>query len=404
MGVHGRSSIAGVESSASGVSRRGPGRLLPARLGPYELFDHIGRGGMADIYRARKAGDFGVVREVVVKEILPELARVDRLAELLAAEAKTAARLEHTNVVRIEDLQRDASTLFIAMEYVDGLDLRELFRVCSRQGTWIPPELGLWIVIELLHALDYAHGFEVIDEAGSLRRGIIHRDVSPSNVLISFEGEVKLCDFGIAKSYDGDGAEHLEGMVEGKAGYMSPEQARGEALDGRADVFAAGIILFELISGRKLYKAKPGESLFDVARRAERRPLPAAELPRGDELAAIVARALAVEPSERFATAGELARELSRYAAAANLPGSSLPLRRFLEEHVAEVVLEARRRRELATEAIGRGPAAELEPIPAPAPAPLVVAAAAPSRGPSWWAVIVVALALCAAVVFMFVR
>jgi serine/threonine protein kinase len=142
MGVHGRSSIAGVESSASGVSRRGPGRLLPARLGPYELFDHIGRGGMADIYRARKAGDFGVVREVVVKEILPELARVDRLAELLAAEAKTAARLEHTNVVRIEDLQRDASTLFIAMEYVDGLDLRELFRVCSRQGTWIPPQLG----------------------------------------------------------------------------------------------------------------------------------------------------------------------------------------------------------------------------------------------------------------------
>ncbi|NUP07936.1 MAG: serine/threonine protein kinase [Polyangiaceae bacterium] len=391
--VLGRSSLAGVESFA-GVKRRGAGRLLPARLGEYELFDHIGRGGMADIYRARKSGDFGVVREVVVKEILPELAQSERLAELLAAAARTASKLEHTNVVRIEDLQRDDRTLFIAMEYVDGLDLRELLRQCSRRGAWIPPELSVRIVIELLRALDYAHRFELQDADGNVRVGVIHRDVSPSNVLLSFEGEVKLCDFGIAKSYDGEIGEHattIDGMVEGKAGYMSPEQARGEALDARADVFAAGIILWELLSARKFYKAQAGETLFDVARRAPSRPLPEKGLPAEHVVRALLAKALSDRREDRFGSAAEMQRELERYAARASLVASPLKLRRFLQDNVAPVVLEARRRRELAARAIARGPIAEIEPVTIDTtPPPAIVR----KTSPAWSAVVIVALAL----------
>lgn len=381
--------------------------MLPARLGDYELFDHIGRGGMADIYRARKSGEFGVVRHVVVKEILPELAKSERLAELLATEARTASKLEHTNVVRIEDLQRDDSTLFIAMEYVDGVDLRQLLRHASRSGSWIPPELAILIVIELLRALDYAHRFETSDDDGSRRVGVIHRDVSPSNVLLSFEGEVKLCDFGIAKSYDGDPegsattGDAANGMVEGKAGYMSPEQARGEPLDARADVFAAGIVLWELLSARKLYKAQAGESLFDVARRAQVKPLPTKGLPEEDDVRRIVAKALAPDRDDRWPSAAAMVRELEAYAIRTGLAASPLKLRRYLEKNVAPSVLQARRRRELATSALSQGPVAELVPVPTvstEAPAPVV------RRRPAWSAVIVVLVALGLALAVAFVR
>ncbi len=405
-----RASIAGLEAAPS-VARRGAGRRLPARLGDYELFDHIGKGGMADIYRARRAGEFGVVRQLVVKEILPELARSPELSEMLASEAKTASKLEHANVVRIEDLQRDESTLFIAMEYVDGLDLRDLCRKAAKRGEWIPKDIALRIVIELLRALDYAHKFRFDDGAV----GIVHRDVSPSNVLLSFEGEVKLCDFGIAKSYEGaaatasraDDARVLDGMVEGKAGYMSPEQAHAEPLDGRADIFASGIILWELLTGRRFYKAAAGESLFDVARRAEVRPLPPLGLPHEDELGKIVARALCRDRAERYPTAGQMQRELEAYAARAGLLSSTLKLRSFLEQGFSVEIAEARKKRELATRAMARGDLARLAPVAVapeltPTAPPATTVPAAP-RGGSRSAWVLVALALlvlaaCAAV------
>ena len=129
------------------VSRKTPGRLLPHKLGPYELFDHNGKGGMADIYRARRANDLGVVRQVVVKEVLPELRSEVRLGDLLIAEAKLAARLTHANIVRVEQLGRDEGTLYIAMEHVEGLDLRELLRRCARTGVRIPIDVSLHICL-----------------------------------------------------------------------------------------------------------------------------------------------------------------------------------------------------------------------------------------------------------------
>jgi serine/threonine-protein kinase len=352
------------------AKRRSAGRLLPARLGAFELFDHIGRGGMADIYRARRKGGLGLERQVVIKEVLPEYANCEHMANLLAEEARIASRLEHPNIVRIEDLQREDGNLYIAMEYVEGLDLRETLRAASRTQTRIPIEVTIFIVEEILKALDYAHGYTFTNPSGLLRQGIIHRDVSPSNVLLSLDGEVKLCDFGIARSFDGvdldDASSELGGLVEGKAGYMSPEQARGESLDGRADTFAAGILLWELISGRKLYKAAPGESLFDVARRAEVPPLRSRGLPHEEMLFAIVAKATSFDREQRYATAAQMGEALGAYAAHAGFGRRSFMLQGFLEENFAESLREVRKRRELATRALAIGPLASVEVIAAP--------------------------------------
>jgi eukaryotic-like serine/threonine-protein kinase len=347
--------------------RRSAGRLLPARLGPYELTDHIGRGGMADIYRAKKKGAFGLEREVVLKEVLPEYATCDRMASLLAEEARIASRLEHPNIVRIEDLQREDGHLYIAMEYVEGLDLREALRGASRLGQRLPIEVSVFIVEEIAKALDYAHGCTFTNPSGLLRHGVIHRDVSPSNVLLSLDGEVKLCDFGIARSFDGaeldDVAIDLDGIVEGKAGYMSPEQARGETLDGRADIFAAGILLWELVAGRKLYKAGPGESLFDVARRGHVPPISPRGLPFEEELFAIIARATAFSRDDRWPTAAAMGEALGAWATRAGYGRRSFMLQEYLEATFGEAIREQRRRRELATRALGAGPVAVLEVV-----------------------------------------
>src|SRR6185436_12781180 len=148
---------------------------------------------------------------------------------------------------------REGSTLYIAMEYGEGLDLRELLRRCARQKVALPIEFSLRIVIEALKGLSYAH--RARGESGLWLR-IVHRHVSPANVLLSFEGEVKLCDFGIARA-NPLATRFSEETIAGKAGYMSPEQARGDALDARSDIFSVGIILWELLAGRRLYKAGP---------------------------------------------------------------------------------------------------------------------------------------------------
>src|SRR6185437_15099588 len=237
----GRASLAAIEQAS----------ILPRRLGRYHLFAHIGRGGMADIYLAQAETALGDARRlVVIKEMLSMLAHSTQFSDMLVAEAKLAARLDHANIVKVEDLGRAQGSLFIAMEYVEGLDLRELLRRCAKARVALPVEFSLRVVIEVLRGLSFAH--RARDEEGR-PLGIVHRDVSPSNVLLSFEGEVKVCDFGIARAHALAG-ELPEETIAGKAGYMSPEQARGESLDARADVFAAGIILWEMLAGRRLYK------------------------------------------------------------------------------------------------------------------------------------------------------
>ena len=339
------------------------GRLLPHALGRYTLFDHIGRGGMADIYLASARAGLGASRRVVIKEVLAELSENARFADLLIAEAKLAARLSHANVVKVEDLGRHEQTLYIAMEYVEGFDLRELLRRCAKQRVALPIEFSLLILMETLRGLDYAHRLRA-EDGEPLQ--IVHRDVSPSNVLISFEGEVKLCDFGIARA--NDAAEQLpEEAIQGKAGYMSPEHARGEALDARADVFAAGIILWELLAGRRLYKVTEGASQLEVARRAEVPPLAVrGDIPEEDRLHAVVARALAPVRDGRYPAAAPMLRDLEEYAVRAHMLASPIRFGEWLREHFSKEIIAARHARERALRALELGPAATLRPIEPP--------------------------------------
>ncbi len=344
----------------SEVSENDP---LPRRFGPYLLFDKIGEGGMARIYLARASSGFGAQRLVVVKQILPILSSSDEFSKLLIDEAKLAARLNHGNVAQVIDLGREDGRLFIAMEYVEGFDLRELLRSCSKDKIPLPLEYALLVVLEALRGLDYAHR-KNDDEGRPL--GIVHRDVSPSNVLISFDGEVKICDFGIARAI-GAGDQLPADAVQGKAGYMSPEAARGDDLDARSDVFAAGIILWELCAGRRMYKGEGGKApTLAQATTAFVPPLPARGAPDEARLHAIVARALARKRDDRYESARAMLKDLEDYVVAGGLVVSPLRFGEWMMTHFGSAIVERRSARERAAKAIDRGPLLSLAPLAPP--------------------------------------
>jgi serine/threonine-protein kinase len=362
------------------------GTRLPRSFGRYLLFDFVGKGGMAEIYLARQKTDLGATRLCVVKQILPALAGDPQFSDMLVHEAKLAARLNHANVVQVFDLGRADERLFIAMEYVEGFDLNDLLKRCARAKVPMPFELAVHVLREALRGLDYAH--RRADDAGA-PLGIVHRDVSPSNLLLSFEGEVKVCDFGIAHANDAlftSGQHEMDEALRGKAGYMSPEHARGEGIDARGDVFAAGIILWELASGRRLYRVDGGRvTLLEQARAAEVPELPKRGLPQEAQLQSIVSKALSKEKDARYASAGAMLRDLEGYAASARLMTSPLQLGDWLERTFGEEILEKRRARERAAAALERGAPVVVQPIaqatavaPTPAPPPVAPSTSGP--------------------------
>lgn len=304
---------------------------------------------MAEIFLARAETELGASRLCVVKEILPELADVASFADMLVFEAKLAARLNHANIVQVFDLGRTEGRLYIAMEYVEGYDLNALLRILSKKKIPFLLEHALHVVSCILRALSFAHRAKGED---GTPLGIVHRDVSPSNVLISIDGEVKLCDFGIAKANSRLGA--LTGVasdvgeaLRGKAGYMSPEHARGQPIDARADVFAAGIVLWELLSGRRMYRAEGSDSLLDVAKRAEVPALtPRGEVPELERLRALTMRALSIDPDERFESTAVMSRELDEYLTHAGVVTNPLRFGEWLRERVGTEELDERRERE----------------------------------------------------------
>lgn len=300
---------------------------------------------MATIYLGRTSTELGGERLVVVKEILPAHAKSEEFCRLLIDEAKLSAQLSHKNIVQVTDLGREQDTLYITMEYIEGLDLRELLRLCSKNKVPLPIEFALFIVLETLHALDYAHRKK--DEEGR-PLSIVHRDVSPSNVLLSVEGEVKLCDFGIALAAT-TGDVLPEEAIQGKAGYMSPEAANGTVLDQRADVFSAGVILYELLSGHRLYRAGAGRpSVLEQARAADIAVLPSRGHPDEDRLREIVMKAVTRDVSKRYATARDFHRELEAYVAKNRLVASPLRFGAWLMDHFSAEMIERRREHERA--------------------------------------------------------
>src|SRR5205823_3570216 len=219
------------------------------KFGQYVLVEKIATGGMAEVWKARMRGVEGFQKIVAIKKILPHLSDNQDFIEMFIDEAKLAAQLNHNNIIHIYDLGKIQSSYYIAMEYIDGYDLKTILKLAADRDNPLNVELALFIAAKIAAALDYAHRKRDFEDRDL---GLVHRDVSPQNVLISQDGDIKLCDFGIAKA--ASKASHTQaGALKGKLQYMSPEQAWGRAIDKRSDIFALATVLFELLTGRKLF-------------------------------------------------------------------------------------------------------------------------------------------------------
>ncbi len=282
-------------------------------FGSYELLDRIAEGGMAEVWRARSRGVAGFEKTVVIKRVLPSLMANPGFAEMLVREAKIAALLSHPNIVQIFDLGEERGAYFIAMEHVPGKDLGAVMSL-AEQGpdrARLSLPLKLWIVSEVAKALDYAHRRKG-DDGRPLH--IVHRDISPQNVLLGFEGAVKVADFGIARADQQElGRGEDPKVLRGKYAYMSPEQANGEPLDRRSDLFSLGIVLWELLAGQRLFRGGSTGETLERVRAADVPPLPEGLGPRG-ELDRILGRALARDRAARYASAAELQSDLAQLA------------------------------------------------------------------------------------------
>jgi serine/threonine protein kinase len=279
-------------------------------LGKYQLIDRLGRGGMAEVWRAKIVGPAGFQRTVVVKQILPHLAEDKHLLDMFVREARLCARLSHSNIVQVFELGDQDGEYFLAMEYVRGQDLVSVLRRHLGRTALPPPGFGAYVVREVCRALAYAHS--LTDESGK-PLGLIHRDVSPSNVMIAYDGSVKLLDFGIAKALN-EASEHLTqtGVLKGKFGYMSPEQVEGKPIDHRTDLFACGVLLHELLTGRRLFRGQSDAHTIDLVRAAEVKPPSFFNPEVPAELDRITLRALARNLDERYPRCDDLAYELDR--------------------------------------------------------------------------------------------
>jgi tRNA A-37 threonylcarbamoyl transferase component Bud32 len=280
-------------------------------LGRYELLRRLARGGMADVYLARRRAAAGVEKRLVIKRIRRELAADPRFVQLFVREARLTVGLAHANIVPVFDFGRIGDELFLAMEYVDGRDLAAALRRARERGEPLDPVLIAHIGAEACQALDYAHRRR--DTEGR-PLGIVHRDVTPRNVLLSFAGEVKLVDFGVASLAD---EEH--GRLRGTPAYMSPEQARGEPVDARSDLFALGLVLHEALGGEK---ARGGPDALAQARAGEVPALPE-HVPAA--LRRAVERATRSSPGERFADAREMQGALEQIVVEARAADPTWP-------------------------------------------------------------------------------
>jgi serine/threonine protein kinase len=279
-----------------------------APIDRYVVLEHLSEGGMGAIYVGKKLGAGGFEMEVVLKQLLPEFTQQEEFIDLFLREAKLSATLDHANIVHTIDLVTAGGEYFIVMEYLPGGDLRTLLKRAKRRGKRFSPAAAIYICREVLSALAYAH---VKRDFDGKPLKLIHRDVSPSNVLVSYSGEVKLTDFGIAKA-----ATHnsLFYKVKGKIGYMSPEQAKSESLDHRSDLYSLAVCMYEVITGERLFVHA---GLTTSADEIYSQPVPqvSRKVPGlTPDLDAIMAKALSIDPDVRYQTAGELNEALTRCA------------------------------------------------------------------------------------------
>lgn len=307
------------------------GMSFPRPFGRYVLEERIALGGMAEIFRARTRAE-GFSKRICIKRILPSFLDSTDFVTMFRDEAALAARLTHANVVQVFDFGEEEESLYLAMEFVDGADLRTLMKQARLQSTHFSIEHAVQIGVEMCRGLHYAHTLQI--DSHPLQ--IVHRDISPHNVLVSRAGEIKITDFGIAKA--AARSTHTgTGVIKGKLAYMAPEQVRAEELDHRVDLFATGIVLWEMLTGARLYQAEDEVALLQRVLACEI-PAPSSfrnEIPK--ELDDIVLKSLAVEPNARFENMHIFEKTLTRFLLSYTQDPDALDLRnlvrRFLPNH-----------------------------------------------------------------------
>jgi serine/threonine-protein kinase len=302
---------------------------LPRRFGKYTLLRKLAVGGMAELFLAIQRSVAGFEKLIVIKRILPSMNQDRAFIDMFLHEARVAATLSHPNIVQIFDVGQVDTTYFIAMEHVHGEDLRSIVRQMKKKGVNdFPLEHAISIVLGTCGGLAYAHEKRDIDGSAL---NIVHRDISPQNVVVTFSGDVKIVDFGIAKSDTKLYAETKSGRLKGKVPYMSPEQARGEVVDWRSDIFATGVMLFELTTGKRLFK---GAGDYETLKLICDREYPTPSQVRPDyppELEAIVMRALQKDRDKRYQSAREMQQALEDFARKERIPVSTIALNHFMQ-------------------------------------------------------------------------
>lgn len=282
----------------------------PYKMGKYLLLERLAAGGMAEVYRAKASGASGFEKHLAIKRILPEHLEDETFRKMFETEARIGSSLQHANIVQILDFVKFGETFLLVMEFVNGKNLRQVVNKLKKEGFSLPLECVIFIINETLKGLEYAHTKQ--DEYTGQSNGIIHRDMSPQNIMISYDGSVKIVDFGIANCKDK--IEHTKsGVIKGKFGYMSPEQAAGEALTPLSDLFSLGIILWELLAGKRLFSA---ESDLATLRLIQDCLIPKPSQFNSkinSELERIVMKSLSKSPHQRFRTAGAMQKQIQEY-------------------------------------------------------------------------------------------
>jgi serine/threonine protein kinase len=288
------------------------------RFGKYTLVERLGGGGMAEVYRARLHGPQGFEKDVALKLILPQFSDEPEFVKMFVHEATVAARLDHTSIVRIHEFDVIDGTYYIAMELVEGKDLRALLARAHQMDRKLSVPQALLIALEVARGLAFAHG-----ELVANRDPIIHRDISPHNIIISRAGEVKITDFGIAKAASAASLTRT-GVVKGKAAYMSPEQARGEPVDPRSDIFSLGCVIWEMLTGQRLFTGENDYAILEKLHKSPIAPPSQYDPAVPPELDQLVLKCLERDPDKRVQSAAELVRELDRLLVATGTERTTL--------------------------------------------------------------------------------
>jgi len=321
-------------------------QFSPKTFGKYHLLDPIAVGGMAEVFKAKTFGHSGFEKVVVIKRILPHFANSTEFVEMFIDEAKLSVQLTHPNIVQIYDFGKIDESFFIAMEAVAGKDLKSIMRRQAERAEHMPQEVAAYIVHEVAKGLDYAHK---LSDAVGLPLNIVHRDISPSNVLLSYGGHVKIVDFGIAKAESATESSDA-GVIKGKFQYMSPEQSQGQKTDHRSDIFSLGVCLWEMLTGHRLFKRPTDIESLEAVRNCQV-PLPSTYNPQiSPDLDRICMTALSADTEDRYQEASILQKELEQFLLPSTPSGLAPETSRWLHERFGEEIRQERERLDRGTE------------------------------------------------------